>query len=140
MPAAPSILPFVDACLNGVAAMFLLAGFVAIKARKERLHKIAMCAALAVSAAFLCCYLYYHFVVRITTPYQGEGPLRVLYFFILLTHIPLAGLMTPFIAAAVWFGAFNQRERHKRLVRWVWPVWMYVSVTGVLIYLMLYVF
>ena len=72
--------------------------------------------------------------------YTGEGALRAVYFFILLTHIPLAAVMVPFILAAVFFAARGQFQRHVKVTRWLWPVWIYVSITGVLIYLMLYQF
>ena len=131
-------LPAVNATLNGIATCFLFAGWVAIKRfRRPDVHRNLMVCALVCSAAFLSCYLYYHFHTG-STPYEGHGPLRIVYFAILITHVPLAGLMTPFILAAVYFAVSGQIARHQRLVRWVWPVWMYVSVTGVIIYVMLY--
>jgi len=132
-------LPAVNATLNGIAGLFLIGGWCAIKlGRKESLHRALMFCALGCSAAFLACYLYYHYHAGAVTRYEGDGILRIVYFVILLTHIPLAGLMVPFILAAVWFALRGKFEAHRKLVRWVWPVWVYVSVTGVLIYLMLY--
>lgn len=134
-------LPAVNATLNGIAGAFLLGGWFAIKlGRKEALHRALMFCALGCSAVFLACYLYYHYNAGAVTRYEGEGVLRLVYFFVLLTHIPLAALMVPFILAAVWFALRGKFEKHRKLVRWVWPVWMYVSVTGVVIYLMLYQF
>jgi putative membrane protein len=131
-------LPAVNATLNGIATLFLLGGWYAVKKKDDRdLHRYLMVAALVCSAAFLACYLYYHYFARIT-PYDGEGFMRILYFAILITHVPLAALMVPFIIAAVWFAYKKQFERHTKITKWLWPVWMYVSVTGVLIYLMLY--
>lgn len=132
-------LPAVNASLNGVAACFLLAGWLAIRVgKREKLHRAMMVCALVCSALFLACYLYYHLNVGAVTRYEGEGILRAVYFLVLFTHIPLAGLMVPFILAAVWFALRGRFQTHRRIARWVWPVWMYVSVTGVVIYLMLY--
>ena len=132
-------LPAVNASLNGLATLFLLGGWWAIKFKQDRsLHRTLMVTALVCSALFLSCYLYYHYNAGAVTHYQKHGILRFIYFFILLTHIPLAVLMVPFILAAVWFAFRGQFQRHRKLVRWVWPVWMYVSVTGVVIYVMLY--
>lgn len=132
-------LPAINASLNAIATLLLLGGFWAIKFRKDmKLHRAFMAAALACSALFLACYLYYHYNAGAMTRFEQEGAIRLVYFTILFTHIPLAVLMTPFIFAAVWFAIRSQFDRHKRIVRWVWPVWIYVSVTGVLIYLMLY--
>lgn len=132
-------LPAINASLNSLATLLLLGGYWAIKYKKDtNLHRTFMAAALASSAVFLSCYLYYHYNAGAMTPFEKQGAIRVVYFAILITHIPLAAIMTPFILAAVWFAVRGQFERHKKIVRWVWPVWMYVSVTGVIIYLMLY--
>ncbi|MCC6797985.1 MAG: DUF420 domain-containing protein [Candidatus Hydrogenedentes bacterium] len=132
------LLPTINAVLNGSAAVLLFLGWRAIKSGRRDTHRNIMIAALTVSALFLACYLYYHYQVG-SVRYQGQGIARTLYFAILLTHTPLAGLMTPFILASVWF-AYKQRfDIHTKLTKWVWPVWMYVSVTGVIIYLMLYI-
>ncbi len=131
-------LPAVNASLNGAATVLLFAGWVAIKKRKNRqAHKWFMTGALACSTVFLGCYLYYHYYARMT-PFPGDGLLRYVYYAILITHVPLAALMVPFILAAVWFAYRGRFEAHTRITRWLWPVWMYVSVTGVVIYVMLY--
>lgn len=133
-------LPTMNAVLNGVAACFLIAGWVAIKRNANRAaHRNLMIGALFSSALFLSCYLYYHARAG-SVPYGGTGALRLVYFAILIPHIVLAGLMTPFILLAVWFAFQKRYHAHARITRWLWPVWMYVSVTGVLVYLMLYVF
>jgi putative membrane protein len=133
-------LPTVNAILNSIAAAFLLAGWVAIKFRhRQTLHRNLMIGALTASGAFLATYLYYHAQVG-SVPYQKTGVLRGLYFFILIPHIILAALMVPFILLALWHVYRQRYEAHARVTRWVWPVWMYVSVTGVMVYLMLYVF
>lgn len=131
-------LPALNATLNSIATVLLFSGWVMIKRyRDEKTHRYLMIAALTCSAAFLTSYLIYHYHAG-SKPFEGEGFIRLVYFAILMTHIPLAGLMVPFILAAVWFAFKGQFARHRRIVRWVWPVWMYVSVTGVIIYVMLY--
>ena len=98
-----------------------------------------MVSALISSAAFLICYLIYHAQVG-SVPYPYYDWTRPVYFIILVPHIILAAIMSPFILLALWFALRNQFEKHRKIVRWLWPVWMYVSVSGVIIYLMLYVF
>jgi putative membrane protein len=132
-------LPAVNASLNGVSALLLGAGWLAIRRGRRDQHKRLMLTAVATSAAFLACYLYYHFQVRLVTRYPGEGLDRTVYLFILITHIALAPLIVPFVAAAVWQAVRGRFDRHVRITRWLWPAWMYVSVTGVAIYVMLYV-
>ena len=133
-------LPTVNASLNGVAALLLLAGRSLIKQNKKEAHKRVMIAAFTVSALFLISYLTYHFNTEAVTKYEGIGFLRYLYFFILITHIVLAMIVPVGAVFALVWGLQGKFARHKKLVVWFWPVWMYVSVTGVLIYLMLYVF
>lgn len=134
-----SDLPAVNASLNAISGILLTFGFIAIKSGNSKRHAKFMIAAFITSILFLSCYLYYHFNVRMVTHYQGQGILRPIYFFILLTHIPLAALVAPGSILAVWFAARKNFEAHKKVTRILWPVWMYVSVTGVLVYLMLYV-
>jgi putative membrane protein len=132
-------LPTLNAALNALAAVCLFAGWRAIRVRKDRaLHLRWMLAALVFSTLFLCAYLAYH-ALHGSTPYPGRGLLRGVYFFILLTHIPLAAVVVPFSIAAVVLAWRDRLVMHRRIVRWLWPVWMYVSATGVLIYLMLHV-
>jgi uncharacterized membrane protein YozB (DUF420 family) len=134
----PPLLPTVNAVLNGSAAVCLWFGRRAIAAGDRNRHRSWMTGALAASGLFLACYLYYHFHVG-ATRYQGAGIARWVYFAILLTHTPLATLMLPFVGAAVWFAIRGDFKRHTRITRVLWPVWMYVSVTGVLIYAILYI-
>jgi putative membrane protein len=131
-------LPTLNASLNASAGVLLFLGRRAIKAGKPALHKKLMLTAFGVSAVFLVSYLTYHYATG-HTEYGGTGWLKGLYLAILLPHILLATLMVPFIIAALITALRGKFELHKKLVRWVWPVWMYVSVTGVLVYLMLYV-
>jgi uncharacterized membrane protein YozB (DUF420 family) len=98
-----------------------------------------MVSALVSSAVFLICYLFYHSQVG-SVPYPHHDWTRPVYFTVLIPHIILAAVMSPFILMAVWFAFREQFEKHRKIVRWLWPVWMYVSVSGVVIYLMLYIF
>ena len=132
-------LPTVNASLNGLSALLLLAGFVAIKKKRQDLHKKIMVSALLSSAAFLTFYLFYHFKVG-SIPYPHHDWTRPLYFTILIPHVTLAAVMLPFIFIAVRHTLKGRYQQHKKFVHWVWPVWMYVSVTGVIVYFMLYHF
>ena len=137
----PHNLPPVNACLNGAAGFFLILGWRAIKQGNRGLHQRFMTLALICSALFLCSYVSYHVMIKgVVTRYQGEGLVRVVYFFILATHTPLAAIIVPFSIAAVYQAYRKNFVAHVRITRWLLPAWMYVSVTGVLIYLMLYVF
>ena len=126
-----------NAILNTIAFILLILGWRAIKQGNRDLHKKLMLGALGVSAAFLTCYLIHHYQVG-SVKFQGEGLLRIVYFAILIPHVILAAAMTPAIVVMVVFALMGKFEKHKRLARYVWPVWCYVSVTGVVVYLMLY--
>jgi putative membrane protein len=130
-------LPLVNACLNTATAFLLLAGWIQIKRGHKEAHKKIMVTAFCVSSVFLASYLIHKFTVG-PKLFPMQGWVRTLYFFILIPHTILAVLNLPFILLAVWFAATGQFEKHKKLTPWVWPIWMYVSVTGVLVYLMLY--
>jgi putative membrane protein len=130
--------PTVNSILNGTAGLLLIWGWWAIKQDRRDLHKKVMLAAFGVSAAFLASYLYYHFHYA-SVRYQGSGWIRPVYFFILITHIILATANLPFILRAVFLALKGRYAEHARLARWVWPVWVYVSITGVLVYFMLYI-
>lgn len=132
-----STLPTINALLNATAACLLLWGYVMIRRGHRDTHKKIMLSALVVSAAFLMTYLIYHAQVG-SVPYAHYDWTRPVYFAILIPHIILAGLMVPFIITLVVFALRGNFTRHKRLARWVWPVWMFVSVSGVAVYLMLY--
>jgi uncharacterized membrane protein YozB (DUF420 family) len=133
----PTTLASVNAILNTIAFILLVLGYRAIRKGDQQLHKKFMVSALAVSAAFLTCYLIHHYQVG-SVKFQGEGFIRTLYFLILVPHVILAALMTPAIVVMVVFAFLGKFEKHKKIARIVWPVWAYVSVTGVLVYLMLY--
>lgn len=131
-------LPAINATLNATCACLLIAGYVQIKKKNERAHRNLMIAAVVTSAIFLASYLTYHFSVTAVTKFAGTGWTRPVYFTILITHSILAVIILPMVLRTVWLGIKDRREQHKRLARWTFPLWMYVSVTGVVIYLMLY--
>lgn len=129
-------LPPFHATLNGLAAILLIAALFAIKKGQANLHRKLMTAALAMSVLFLLSYVTYH----ITTPetkYCAEGAIRYVYFFFLITHIILAAVILPFILFTYIRAFTNQFEAHKKMARWVFPLWLYVAITGPLLYLML---
>ena len=130
-------LPTLNACLNTLSTIFLTWGFVRIKRGDQGGHRRAMTAALVTSTLFLCSYLVYHYQVG-SVPYTHDNWTRPLYFAILIPHIILAAGMVPFVLAAVWFAWCGNFTSHRSITRWLWPVWMFVSFSGVIIYLMLY--
>jgi uncharacterized membrane protein YozB (DUF420 family) len=126
-----------NAVLNALATVLLVAGWVFIARGQWKAHRAAMIAAFAVSAVFLVCYLTYHYLVG-HVPFRGQGPVRTVYFTILITHIILA-VFVPILALRMFFRAWKGRwEAHRRLGKITMPIWLYVSVTGVVIYAMLY--
>ena len=132
-----SALPTINAVLNGISAILLLWGFVQIKRGNRAKHHRLMIGALISSVLFLISYLMYHYAVG-SVPYPRHDWTRLLYFVILIPHIILAGVMVPFIIAALVYALRNNFVKHVRLTRWVWPVWMFVSLSGIAIYVMLY--
>lgn len=129
------ILAHVDAALNGLALVLIVAGLLAVKAGKIELHKKLMLAAVGASAAFLVCYLIYHFNAEAV---KYEGDYGVVYFPLLISHIVLAAVQVPLILVTVWLGLKDRRARHKKWAKVTAPIWLYVSITGVIVYLMLY--
>ncbi len=130
-------LPAVNATLNALATCFIIGGLIFIKRGNKKAHISCMVTAIVVSAAFLTCYLIYHYAHPVTR-FTHPGWPKALYLTILFTHIPLAVLVVPLVLLTV-IPALRQRfDRHKRVARWTYPVWLYVSVTGVLVYMMLY--
>lgn len=136
-PSFVEYLPTINSCFNLISATFLTLGFIAIKRGYREKHKKYMVSALISSALFLIGYVIYHYYAG-STKYPYEDWTRPIYFAILIPHIILAALMVPGILYVVWQAWKEQFERHRRLAKWVWPVWMFVSVSGVTIYLMLY--
>lgn len=130
-----SALPTVNAFLNGASAVLLVSGWLFIRSGRILAHRLCMGGALAVSAAFLASYLYYHFQVGSV---RYEGPVRPLYLAILSSHTVLAVLVPPLALRALYLALKERFEEHKRAARWALPIWLYVSVTGVIVYAMLY--
>ena len=132
-----SALPALNASLNATSAVLLTAGYVAIRRRNVAVHRACMVASFVTSVIFLGSYVVYHLHAG-TTRFPGTGLARTVYFAILGTHTPLAATV-PFLAVATLSRALRGRfNAHRRLARWTWPIWMYVSVTGVVVYVMLY--
>jgi len=139
IPIDLGFLPFLNALLNSFSAICLCFGFIAIRKGDKSLHKKMMLSALTFSAIFLVSYLIYH-SFHGDTPYTGEGWERYLYFFILISHVFLSIIVLPLIFTTVFFAAKKNFSSHSKIARITFPVWLYVSITGVLVYLMLYIF
>lgn len=136
-------LPTINACLNATATVLLLSGLVAIKRGNRELHERLMYCALLASTAFLACYLYYHFVIvpeRGETRFRYSGWLRSTYLLMLVSHIVLAVVNLPMVIVTFVHARKENWKQHKRWAKITFPIWLYVSVTGVLVYLCLYVF
>lgn len=130
-------LPALNATLNGLSAIFIFTGYVLIRRGERELHKRCMLAALVTSSAFLVSYVIYHANVG-SKPFPGSGVVRLAYFAILITHVVLAAVIVPLALTTAARGLRAQYGRHVAIARWTLPIWLYVSVTGVVIYLMLY--
>ena len=130
--------PALNASLNGAATILLSAGFLCIRRQRVAAHRACMLAAFAVSAAFLACYVAYHLQTGARTPFGGTGWIRPVYFAMLLSHILLAMVIVPLILITLTLALRGRFDRHRRWARWTFPLWYYVSVTGVLIYFFLY--
>jgi putative membrane protein len=132
-----SWLPHVNAALNALATVLIVAGLIAIKRRNERLHVQLLLAAFGVSAAFLASYLTYHLSAP-PVKFTKEGAIRGVYFAILISHIVLAAVQVPLILNTIRLGLRDDRPRHRKWAKITAPIWLYVSVTGVVVYMMLY--
>ena len=132
-----SDLPAVNASLNSLSTIFLVTGYAMIRQRQITRHKFCMGLACFTSTLFLTSYLVYHFNIG-SQPFQGVGFLRIVYFSILISHVILAVTVLPLALITVTRGLRKQDERHVAIARWTLPIWLYVSVTGVIVYLMLY--
>jgi uncharacterized membrane protein YozB (DUF420 family) len=131
------IFPPIDASLNGVTAILLAVGHHFIKRGAVNKHRATMISAFVVSCAFLACYLFYHAHVG-SVHFRGQGWWRTIYFSILISHTVLAAVVVPLVLATLTLGLKSRFDRHRNIARWTYPIWMYVSVTGVIVYLMLY--
>ena len=132
-----TVLPTVNATLNAISGVFLLVGYVLIRRRQITAHRNAMLAAFGSSTLFLISYLIYHAHAG-SRPFPGRGPIRVVYFVILISHIVLAATIPPLAGLTLWRGYAGRFDRHVRIARWTLPLWLYVSITGIIVYWMLY--
>ncbi len=130
-------LPALNATLNGLSFVLLLTGYRFIRQGRQTAHKRTMIAALTSSSLFLVSYVIYHLNV-LSKPFEGQGPIRYVYFAILISHVILAAAIVPLVILTTLRGLRSDFERHRRIAKVTFPLWMYVSVTGVIIYLMLY--
>jgi uncharacterized membrane protein YozB (DUF420 family) len=130
-------LPALNATLNAISAVLLITGYVFIRRKNWRMHRASMISALVMSALFLTSYLIYHAQVG-SVPFKGTGWIRTVYFVVLIPHIILAAGMVPPVLITVSRGLSARYDKHRKIARWTLPIWLYVSVTGVIVYLMLY--
>ena len=138
-PGAPALhetLPLINACLNATSAGLLVAGYVCIRRKRQRAHRACMLGALGVSTLFLISYVAVHWLAG-SRPFSGQGWIRLVYLVILVTHVLLAAAIVPLVLTVVARALRGDHVRHARLARWALPLWLYVSVTGVLVYWML---
>lgn len=131
------ILPHFIGGINSLTTIVLIAGLFFIKQNKVELHRAAMTAAFALGGFFLICYVAYH-ISNPANKFNGEGSVRYIYFFFLITHIGLSLIVLPLVLRALFYAFTRQFARHKNIVRFAYPIWLYVSATGVIVYLMLY--
>lgn len=130
------LLPHLNAVLNTATAVLLVVGYFAIRRRNIPLHRLSMLASFTLGSLFLVSYVLYH-LSNESTKFGGEGAIRYVYFFVLISHIVLSIVVVPFVLLALYYALSGQFERHKKTVRWAFPIWLYVSVTGVMAYLMI---
>jgi putative membrane protein len=131
-----SFLPPFYASINFLTAVVLVIGYVNIRKGNVKVHRASMLTAFGLSVIFLVSYVTYHFLGE-RTLYGGDGILKYVYYFILLTHIVLSVVIVPLVLLSVYFGISNQLARHRRISRWTFPIWLYVAVTGVLVYILI---
>ena len=131
-----SFLPHLNGILNTGTSLALVLGFIFIKRKNENLHRAMMISAFFLSSIFLISYVIYHFQAP-PTKFGGEGSIKYVYFFILLTHIVLAAIVVPLVLFSIYYAITDQRTRHRKMVKWTFPIWIYVSITGVVVYLMI---
>ncbi len=135
-PVNVSFLPKLHAILNSLTAVALVVGYYFIKKGRQAAHRGAMLTAFVLSSLFLISYVTYHYFGK-STSYGGEGIMRTVYLFILVTHIILAAVIVPLVLLTVYFAITGQFRKHTRFSRWTFPIWLYVAVTGVLVYFMI---
>ena len=130
-------LPALNATLNGISTILLVTGWIFIKRGDRRRHKACMVSALITSALFLTSYVIYHAQVG-SVPFQGTGLIRTIYFAVLIPHVILAAAIVPPVLITASRGLTAKYDKHRRIARWTLPLWLYVSITGVIVYVMLY--
>jgi putative membrane protein len=130
------VLPHVIGVLNSLTAILLVLGYYFIRNNNLNAHRQMMTAAFLLGAVFLVCYILYH-VSNESTPYGGQGFIRPIYYFLLISHILLSIVVVWFVLRAVYFGYTNQISQHRKAVKWALPIWLYVSISGVVVYLMI---
>lgn len=130
-------LPHINASLNAAASVLLVIGRIQIARRRIAAHRLAMLGAIGISVLFLISYIWYHVSAPIFV-FRGQGLVRPIYYALLISHVVLAVVAAPLVLATLWRGLRREDARHRRWARWTWPLWMYVSVSGVVVYLMLY--
>jgi len=132
-----SVFPALNATLNGTSAVLIATGRVLIRQKRVQLHRACMIAAVITSTVFLGCYLYYHAHVG-SVHFPGQGWVRPVYFTLLISHTILAATVVPLVLISLGAALRGRFDRHRRVARWAFPIWLYVSVTGVVVYVMLY--
>lgn len=138
-PPAPEFikyLPGLNAIINGACSILLMVSFYFIRHKKVAIHKRLNLTTFGLSAVFLISYVLYHFYME-ETSYGGQGFMRTIYYFILITHIVLAATVLPMVLLSFYYGLYNKVQKHKKLVRFAFPIWLYVTITGVIVYLMI---
>jgi len=136
LPKWVQFLPTLNASINGICTILLLISYYFIRQKKIRIHKVLNITAFILSSIFLVSYLIFH-SAGLETKFGGEGTIRYVYFFILITHIILAAVVLPLILLSFYHGMKMHVEKHRKLVRWSFPIWLYVTITGVVVYLMI---
>lgn len=136
LPFNPHLFASISAFINSIVAVLLLAGLITVKQKNYELHKKIMITAIVLSVLFLLSYIAHHLFAG-ETKFGGEGMMKTIYYIILFTHIPLAGIVLPFILFTAYRALIGEYEQHKKLTRITWPIWFYVAVTGVIVYWMI---
>lgn len=136
LPFNPHVFATISAGINSIVAVLLVVGLISAKQKKYELHKKIMMTAIILSVLFLLSYIAHHLLTD-ETKFGGDGVIKTVYYVILLTHIPLAGIILPFILFTAYRALIGEYEQHKKLTRITWPIWFYVAVTGVIVYWMI---
>lgn len=131
-----NMLPHINGLINSLTSLFLVIALAAIRRKNISLHRTSMLICVVLGLFFLVGYILYH-LTHHSTRYEGTSPLNYVYYFLLITHIILAAVVVYFVLKALYFAFNNDFERHKKVVKWAYPIWLYVSVSGVLVYLMI---